>query len=265
MISIKTPQEIEIMRQGGRLLARILQELIDQVVPGVSTEALDEYANRRMLEVGGEPAFLGYKNDPDDSPYPSTLCVSINSEVVHAPARPGCIINSGDIVSVDIGIRYPAQKGDGKRPMITDMARTVSVGVVPERARSLIAVTQRALSKAIDVVREGATTRDIARAVESIVYPYGFGIVRSYVGHGVGYYLHEDPQIPHYVDRRFPVVTLMAGMCICIEPMIVMGEAEVETGDDGWTVKTVDGSLAAHVEHTLVVTKEGCEVVTRIE
>lgn len=253
--STKTAEELELIRQGGKRLGRILERLCKMVKPGITTEELDVAAERMIRECGGEPAFKGYKPRPDHPAFTTTICCSLNSEVVHAPAVPSRVIKEGDLVKIDIGMRY---KG-----LYTDMARTVMVGKVDKKARELVKVTERALKIGIKQVRAGRKVSHISKAIEKYVEKSGFGIVRDLVGHGVGYKVHEPPEVPNYWVDGFPDVELKEGMVIAIEPMVNLGLWRVNVKEDGWTIVTADSKPSAHFEHTVIVRKRGAEVVTR--
>ena len=254
MIRIKTPQEIQKMKEGGIILSSTLTELLKSCVPGAHTLDIDNKARKLLKKAGAKPSFLNYQIDPSDPPYPSAVCISINNEVVHGPATPDRVIQDGDLVSLDIGAWY---KG-----MATDMAGTVCVGNVSQEACELSQHTQEALKKALDVVHSGAWVHDIGRAIENYLRPYRYGIVKDLVGHGVGHAVHEEPQIPHYYERMISPVKLTEGMCIAIEPMVTLGTWQVKQKDDGWTIITADGSLSAHWEVTIAITKDGYELIT---
>ncbi len=258
MVTIKTPEEINVLREGGRILATIMGELVELVKPGVSTATLEAHAVRRLQELGAVSSFIGYQGR-GPSPFLTALCTSINEEVVHAPALPGRLLKSGDIIGLDFGARYPAT-GKG---LYTDMALTVPVGHVSAEVARLITVTRRALQQGLKVVRPGNYIHDISRAIEKFIDRYGFGIVRDFVGHGVGYAVHEEPQIYNYYERNQPRIALKEGMCLAIEPMVTLGDPDVKIIDDEWTTVTRDGSWSAHFELTIVVTKSGYEVLTR--
>lgn len=242
------------MREGGHLLSRALKAACDAVRPGVTLPELDAIATRVIREGGGEPSFMGYKSHPEDEPFPSTMCISVNEEVVHGRGDRPIALKEGDIVGLDIGLWY---KG-----LCTDMAATVPVGAVSEEATKLIAVTREACLAGANAVKAGGLVGDVAVAVEEIVNPHGYGIVRALVGHGVGHKVHEGPHVPNYIDKRYPKVKVVEGMCLAIEPMIGLGTWDVETADDGWTVVMKDRKIAAHFEVTLAVTKEGIEILT---
>lgn len=254
MSMIKTPKEIEVLREGGALLSRTLAEIRKACVAGVTTEELDAIAIKRFAEAGGEPSFLGYKIDKDGSAFPGALCVSINDEVVHGLPIPARVIKEGDIVGLDIGVWY---KG-----LCTDMATTVIVGKTDEKTRKLVEDTRESLVRALQEVRAGKFVHDISNAIDDYLTPKGYGIVKDLVGHGVGHAVHEEPQIPHYRERRAPRVKLETGMVLAIEPMVTLGDWGVYMKDDEWTIATEDGSTAAHFELTIAVTDDGYELIT---
>lgn len=251
---IKTTQEIAVLREGGAVLSQALGAVVAAIKPGVTTSELDALAERLLRAAGGEPSFLGYKTRAADRPFPTTLCTSINHEVVHAPATPGRSLSSGDIIGLDIGVRY---KG-----YCTDMAVTVGIGDVSKDAKRLMAVTRDALLRGVEQVRPGNKIADIGRAVQEYVERNGFSVVRDLVGHGVGKNVHEEPRVPNYVDTKLPPVTIQEGMVLCLEPMVNVGGYRVVQLPDGWTIVTADKLLAAHFEVTVVVTRDGCEIIT---
>lgn len=256
VITIKTEEEIELIRRGGQILGGILQELAQMVKPGVTTGDLELRAGILIEKLGGRPSFKHYQSG-GDKPYPTILCTSIDDQVVHAPAFPVRILEEGSIIGIDIGMEYPAKNG-----FFTDTAVTVPVGKISKEAGRLLEVTRRALYLGIKQVRPGHKISDIGRAIERYVSKFGFGIVRDLVGHGVGYAVHEEPRIPNYYDRSLEKIEIKEGMVLAIEPMINLGTWKVIDGDDSFSIKTADGSLSAHFEHTVVVTKNGCEIVT---
>lgn len=251
---IKKPDEIAVIREGGAILSRILGEIVGMAKPGITTGEIDALAERRMREAGGEPSFLGYKTRSADRQFPTTLCTSINHEVVHAPATPSRALQDGDVVGFDIGIRY---KG-----YCTDMAVTVGIGKISKEAMRLIHTTRDSLMRGLEAVRPGGLIQEIGRAVQTHVEKNGFSVVRDLVGHGVGVNVHEEPRIPNYYDPRLKPVRIEEGMVLCIEPMVNIGQYHVVTLPDGWTIATADNSLAAHFEVTLTVTKDGYEILT---
>lgn len=247
MSLIKTEKELEALRASGRILAHGVEETLKAVRPGISTEELDALFEETIRGLGAEPSFLGYQG------YPKSICTSINDEVVHGiPGKR--ILKEGDIIGVDCGVRYNG--------MCTDMARTVAVGSINSATQQLITVTEEALRIGIQQARPGNTTGDIGSAIEGFIQPYGYGIVRVLVGHGVGESVHEDPQVPNYGSAGSGT-RLEVGMAIAIEPMVNIGGDEVVMDDDEWTVRTDDSSLSAHFEDTLLITAQGPEVVTK--
>jgi len=247
MINIYSKKEIDVLREGGKILASVLFQVAEMAKPDVTTIELDKLAEKLVRENGGEPSFLRYKTYEDKIPYPASLCVSINDEVVHG--IPGARkIKDGDIVSLDLGMKY--------KNFFTDMAITMGEGKIVE-------VTKKCLDEAIGVAREGARIGDIGFAIENCAKKNGFSAVRDLVGHGVGHKAHEEPEIPNF-GKQGTGEFLKTGMVLAIEPMIIAGNPEVILDDDNWTWKTKDGSLAAHFEYTIVVTKNGAEILTCI-
>jgi len=250
MIPIKTPQELAIMREGGSMLSQIMEELILQVGPGVSTKQLDKIAEQKIREAGATPAFLNYQG------FPATLCASVNEEVVHGVPSEEKVLKKGDIITLDLGLIH--------HKYYLDMARTIPVGEIsPETAR-LVRVTEEALQLGIAKVRPGIQIGDIGNTIQSFVESQGFGVVRELCGHGIGKELHEEPQVLNYGERG-DGPTLVEGMVICIEPMVTMGDFNIKRGKDGQTFITRDGSLSAHFEDTIAVTPDGAEVLTRLK
>lgn len=255
-LSVKSREEIEILREGGKRLAHILAQAAEAMRPGVSSRELDALARRLVAEGGDEPSFLNYQAKGDKKKFPAALCVSVNDEIVHGLPSAEKILRSGDIVGIDLGIRH---KG-----LCTDAAITVPVGTIDEHARILLAVTKQALARAVSAARAGATTGDIGYAVESFVRTQGtFGIVRDLAGHGVGYAVHEEPFVPNY-GKRGEGVTLQVGMVLALEPMLTLGGEKIVLSDDGFAYRTKDGSRSAHFEHTVVITENGAEVLTTV-
>lgn len=257
MITIKTPKDIEHLRKAGHVLASVLSEVIKLVRSGITTLELDNVAEKLIQDHGMEPSFKNYKGSDEDPPFPTTLCTSVNHEVVHTPAS-GKVLRDGDIVGIDIGLRY---KIDG-RYYYSDMAMTVGVGKISKQAKKLLSVTKKSLDIGLKQVRPGNYIADIGKAIQEYVESYGFSVVRSLVGHGVGYEVHEEPRIPNYYTEKIPKIEIQKGMVLAIEPMVNIGSYEIETLDDGWTIATKDGSLSAHFEHTIAVTEKGCEILT---
>lgn len=253
---IKTEKDIATIREGGHLIAHIVEELLQEVRPGISTWEIDELAERKILSIGGVPAFKGYRGNPKDTPFPGTICASIDSEVVHGIPRKDRILREGNLFKLDIGMRYKGR--------YTDMARTFAVGKVSRDAQKLLDVTQESLEVGVQTIRHGSTVHQYARAVQQYVESFGYGVVRDLVGHGVGYEVHEAPQIPNCVDARTPDFTFQKGMVIALEPMVNIGTWRVDLARDGWTFETSDHSLSAHFENTYAVLKDGVEQLTRV-
>lgn len=252
-ISIKTKEEIEVLRKGGKCLAQILKEITDAARPGVATFDLDRLAESLIFESGGKPAFKGYRTEGVKTPYPASLCTSINDEVVHAIPRRDRILKKGDIVGLDIGMQF-----DG---LYTDMAVTIGAGKISNEAEQLLRVTKEALGLGIGAIMPGIHVGDISNTIAKHLKKYNYGIIRDLAGHGVGYELHEEPLIPNY-GKTGTGPELKEGMVLAIEPMAALGDWRVVLKDDEWTFATADGSLAAHFEHTVVVTQGGAEVLT---
>jgi methionyl aminopeptidase len=256
MITYKTPQEVKTIGQGGKLLAAILLKLKEASRPGITTYEIDLLAEELILQAGGIPAFKNYQ-EKGMPPFPTTICTSVNEQLVHTPAG-NYKLKEGDILSIDIGMKYPEGKG-----LFTDMAITFPIGQVPLEVNHLIKATKDALDLGINQVMPGNYISDISKAVQTYVEKEGFNVVRQLVGHGVGYQVHEEPRVPNYIDKNQPKVELKEGMVLAIEPMVNVGDPEIKTLDDGWTIVTGDGKLCAHFEHTVAVTKDGVEVLTK--
>lgn len=261
MITIKTKEEIEIIRKGGKRLAKILKELSDKVAPGITTGKLEKLACELIKKIGGRAAFKNLLI-PGNKRFPTAICASINNEVVHAPALPSRELKKGDIIKIDIGMEYPY--GIGKIGYYTDMAITVPVGEIDNKVQKLINATKKCLELGIDQIRAGNDLNDIGRAIQNYVESQGFSVVREMVGHGVGYNIHEEPQVPHFevLDHSMKIITLKPGMVIAIEPMINTGDWRIKLSSDGYTYITKDGSLSAQFEHTVAVTEKGNIVLT---
>lgn len=259
---IKTTEEINLIREGGQHLGAILKQLIAMVKPGVTTEELETTALRLIEEVGGRPAFKDYQPDKHTAPFPSALCVAINDEIVHAPAVPSRVLKEGSIVTLDIGMEYPYQAG--KKGYFTDMATTIPVGKVPKRVQELLQGTEESLEAGIALMKPGITLLELGKTIEGVLKKYKLGVIKELVGHGVGLDVHEEPQVPNYgyPKGEFPDVILQAGMVLAVEPMATLGDWRITPAGDGFTYSTADGSLAAHFEHTILVTEKGCEVLT---
>jgi len=246
MIEIKSKREIEIIKEGGKHLAEIMERLKKKVYPGVSTEELNRAAQALILKYGGKCSFKGY-ND-----FPACLCTSVNEEIVHVPPSQR-ILKEGDIISLDLGFFY---KG-----FHTDMAITLPVGKVNPEVLRLIRVCKKALKRGIKKIRPGNTVGDIGNTIQRYVEGQGFNVIRDLCGHGIGRDLHEDPQILNY-GKRHSGPKLKEGMVLCLEPMVSIGDYKIKKSKDGIGYETVDGSLTAHFEHTVLVTKEGAETLT---
>ncbi|MGH7827419.1 MAG: type I methionyl aminopeptidase [Candidatus Binatia bacterium] len=252
MISLKSSREIEIMRRANVIVAEVLQELRQKVAPGVTTLELDELAEERTLKKKAIPAFKGYS--VAGRVFPRSLCVSINEEIVHGIPSDRAL-REGDIVGLDYGVIYEGFYGDS--------AITVGVGNVSEEANRLMEVTQRSLYTGIEQLRLGKRLGDLGAAVQQVAEGAGFSVVRAFVGHGIGKRLHEEPPVPNFgePDRG---IRLKEGMVLAIEPMVNAGGYEVEIKEDGWTAVTKDGSLAAHFEHSVAITKNGPCILSQL-
>jgi len=259
MIIIKTPEEIKIIREGCKNLAIVLHKVAEKVVPGISTKDLDVYAEKIIREMGDIPAFLNYRPEGASTPFPATLCVSVNDEVVHGIPNKNRILKEGDIVSLDLGTKH---KG-----LFTDMAMTVPVGKVSEKNLKLLEVTKQSLQVGIDAAVAGNRVGDIGHAIEKFVRSQEkgekYGIVEVLAGHGVGKAIHEDPFIPNF-GKKGTGAKLVPGMIIAIEPMINAGTKNVTIDDDDWTFRTADRKNSAHFEHTILITESGPEILTKI-
>ncbi len=237
------------MRRAGSVVAQILLEISDLVKPGATTADLDLFAQTRTKELGAKPAFKGYHG------FPATLCVSVNEEVVHGIPSKKRILKDGDIVGIDFGVVLDGWFGDS--------ARTFPVGKVSHEAEKLLEITEKSLYLGIEQARPGNHLFDIGYAVQNFVESHGYSVVREFVGHGIGKSLHEDPQVPNFGIRGKGML-LKPGMVLAIEPMINAGKPEVRVLSDGWTAVTVDKALSAHFEHTVAITEQGPEILTRV-
>ena len=246
-VSIKSPKQIELMREAGRLLAIMHDELHKALKPGMSTWDIDRLGETIIRDFGCIPNFKNYNG------YPASICVSVNDEVVHGIPSMHHILQEGDIVSLDAGLIY---KG-----LHSDAARTWGIGEIAPEAARLIEVTKQSFFEGIKLTKEGNHLYEISAAIQDYVEAHGYSVVRDLVGHGIGTHLHEDPQIPNF-RQRGRGLKLQAGMTLAIEPMVNAGSYDVEWLDDDWTVVTEDGSLSAHYENTILVTKDGCEILT---
>jgi methionyl aminopeptidase len=250
LTKIKTTEEIAAMRESGKMLATVLGTLKQQFQVGMTTKDLAEIAARELQALGGKPTFLGMYGFPD------VLCVSVNDEVVHGIPSEKRVIKDGDIVSMDFGVTY--------RGMITDSAITAIAGrTASDRVKELVATTEESLHQGLAILKHGTRVGDLANAIQEVLDGAKLGIVRDLVGHGVGHELHEDPNIPNF-GRKGTGIELQKGMTIAIEPMATLGDFRVYIDTDGWTVRTNDRSLAAHFEHTVLITEDGAEILTKI-
>jgi len=252
-IIIKTQKEIEIIREGGKILADVLAKVARYVKPGISTLELDQYTYDLIKKGGDEPAFLNYKPEGARKAYPASICISVNNEVVHGIPSKNKILKEGDIISLDLGLKH---KG-----LFTDHAVTVPVGKISKKDQKLIDDTKKALEIGIWAARGGATVGDIGHAIESFVNRR-YGIVRELSGHGVGKEIHEDPYIPNY-GKAGKGQKLIPGMIVAIEPMLNLGKDYIVTAPDDWTIKTADGLHSAHFEHTILITNGEAEILTK--
>ena len=246
-VSIKSSHEIELMREAGHLLERVHDELASYIKPGISTKELDSIGEKMIRSLGCTPNFLNYNG------FPASFCISINDEVVHGIPSEGRIIQDGDLVKIDAGLIYQGYHSDA--------ARTYAVGEVSPEALQLMEVTKQCFFEGLKAAKAGNHLNDISKAIGAHAAKYHYGIVRDLVGHGIGSSLHEDPQIPNFPQKRRGI-KLLPGMTLAIEPMVTAGDYHVNVLDDDWTVVTRDHSLAAHYENTVVVTREGCEILT---
>lgn len=255
-ITIKTKKEIVLLREGGKKLAAIREELARSVKVGMSAQELEDLAKKLFAASGGEPSFLNYRTKKSEKPFSARVCISVNDAVVHGLPSKDTVFKEGNIIGIDVGLKY---KG-----LFTDTAITVPVGKVSKEAQLLLAATEKALAVGIAAVRAGATVGDIGFAIEQYIKSAGnFGIVRTLAGHGVGYAVHEEPHIPNFGKRGEDAV-LKTGMVIAIEPMLTLGGEALSLDSDGFTFRTKDGSLSAHFEHTMAVTEKGAEILTSL-
>ena len=252
-ITIKTKEEIEILKEGGHILAEVLKRISELAKVGVSTGFLNEKAREIILARGAEPAFENYHPPFLKKPYPAALCASLNEVVVHGLPSEKVILKEGDILKLDLGVKY--------KNLFTEAAITIGIGKLTADKTKLIEVTKKALELAILEIKPGNYIGDIGQAVERHVENNGFSVVKVLVGHGVGFAVHEEPNIPNY-GKKGQGSELKPGMVLAIEPMVTMGSAEVKLHKDGFGYETVDGSLSAHFEHTIAVTDDGHLILT---
>ncbi len=250
MITYKTPEEIQILREGGKILAQILQSVGAQVAPGVSAQELEDTAAALMQQYKVESLFKGFEG------FPAVSCISVNEGLVHGIPKADMILVEGDIVSIDAGIRY--------KKLCVDSAITVPVGKIKPEVQKLLDVTRESLKYGIAAAKLGNTIGDIGHAVQSYVESQGkYGVIRGLVGHGVGHDLHEEPKVPNF-GKAGTGMELQPGLVIAIEPMVSLGGYEITTADDGWTIKTADDSLSAHFEHSVAITTDGPVILTTL-
>jgi methionyl aminopeptidase len=247
-VEIKSAREVKIMRQASHIVATVLREVMGMVEPGQTTGDIDAYAEKRIREMGATPSFKGYHG------FPASICASINNEVVHGIPSPKRVIRQGDLLKVDTGAYFEGYHGDS--------CITICVGDAPQEAQTLSRVAKEALMAGLSQVKSGNTLLDIAGAVEDHVKANGFSVVEDYTGHGVGRNLHEEPSVFNFRTDELPNVTLRPGMTLAIEPILNAGSKACRTLRDQWTVVTRDGSLSAQWEHTVLVTSDGCEILT---
>ena len=247
-VEIKSAREVKIMRQASHIVATVLREVMGMVEPGQTTGGIDAYAEKRIREMGATPSFKGYHG------FPASICASINNEVVHGIPSPKRVIRQGDLLKVDTGAYFEGYHGDS--------CITICVGDAPQEAQTLSRVAKEALMAGLSQVKAGNTLLDIAGAVEDHVKANGFSVVEDYTGHGVGRNLHEEPSVFNFRTDELPNVTLRPGMTLAIEPILNAGSKACRTLRDQWTVVTRDGSLSAQWEHTVLVTSDGCEILT---
>lgn len=252
----KTELELSILRESGKRLGNILQKLSSLIKPGITTGFLDERAAEFIREAGGDAVFKGYKTYGSKGAYPAHLCVSTNDEIVHGIPRSDRVLQEGDIVGLDIGIRYPSRTG-----LVTDTAVTLPVGAISPEAQKLLHATKEALYAGIAAAHVGGHLGDIGAAIQARLEVDKLGIIRELVGHGVGKKLHEDPYVPNY-GIAGEGEALKEGMVLALEPMATLGSPRIVLDKDGWTYKTKDSSLAGHFEHSIIIRKSGTEILT---
>jgi methionyl aminopeptidase len=251
---LKNEDQLKSLRESGQRLAQVMSLLSKNVRAGVSTGELDALAEVEIRRLGGIPIFKGYGAEYG-TPFPASVCISLNDEVVHGIPRYDRIVAKGDIVKLDMGLRF-----DG---MVSDMARTIAVGEVSREAQKILEVTRESLEQGISVLKVGARWSEYAQAVQQYAESNGCSVVRELVGHGVGFELHEAPYVPNFVSRKMEDGVFCEGMAVALEPMINVGKQYVKLAKDKWTYVTTDGSLSAHFEDTIIFTKDGVEIVTR--
>lgn len=255
-VTIKTEDEINLIRESSLLVGKTLGEVSKLVEPGCSTLKMDQIAEEFIRDHGGIPAFKGYRQSPTDAPFPGSLCISRNEEVVHGMPMEGKVLRAGDVVAVDCGVLLNGYYGD--------CAFTFKVGDVNSKKQRLLKVTEESLYKGLENAVEGKRIGDISHAIQFHAESHGYSIVRELVGHGLGQNLHEPPEVPNFGRKRTGLV-LKEGMVLAIEPMVNLGRRRIRFLNDGWTVSTADKSPSAHFEHTIVVRKNKCEILSSHE
>lgn len=261
----KTRDEQSWIAEGGKIMGEILEYLGTLAVAGATAYDIDREAEMLIKKAHGRPSFKGYRGRKSDPPFPTTICASLNEEVVHGVATKTKVLKNGDVFSIDIGMEYPVKSGLGRfgNGFFTDTAITVPVNSISPQLQLLLDRTYESLKKGIAAAIPGNTIASIGKAIEDYIVPFKYGIVRDLVGHGVGYQVHEDPRVPNYYDPSLEKIKLVVGMVLAIEPMITLGSHEVETAEDGWSISTVDKSLSAHFEHTVIITEGNPIVATK--
>jgi methionyl aminopeptidase len=254
MVPIKNNQEIKKIKESGKRLVLVMEEIRKNIKAGVSTLELDKIAESAILKLGGIPAFKNYRTG-SGSPYPASICASINDEIVHGIPSENKILKEGNILKIDIGLKFEG--------MFTDMARTFAVGNIDEKAKKIIEVTEKSFWEGAKKIKSGAKLSDYSKAVQKYVESFGFSVVRDLVGHGIGKKLHEEPQIMNYCDGYYQDLELRSGMVLALEPMVNEGSYETRIENNGWVFKTRDGKLSAHYENTILVTEKGFEILTK--
>ena len=250
MITIKSSREIKLMQEASQILVQARQALFKMIQPGISTEALDQHADTVIRSLGGIPSFKDYEG------YPKSICTSVNEVVIHGIPSSKIILKEGDIISIDIGVNVKGYHADS--------AFTYAVGNISSEAKQLLEITEKALYIGIEEAKPGNYVSNIGHAIETFIKPYGYGIVETFTGHGIGNELHEAPQVLNYGPKN-QGPKLKPGMTICIEPMVNLGTKDVQVLKDGWTVVTKDKRLSAHFEHMVLITEEGCEIMTTLK
>lgn len=250
MMTIKSAREIKLMHEASQILVQARQALFKMIQPGISTEALDQHADTVIRSLGGIPSFKDYEG------YPKSICTSVNEVVIHGIPSNKVILKEGDIISIDIGVNVKGYHADS--------AFTYAVGNISSEAKQLLEVTEKALYIGIEEAKPGNYVSNIGHAIETFIKPYGYGIVETFTGHGIGKELHEAPQVLNYGPKN-QGPKLKPGMTICIEPMVNLGTKDVQVLKDGWTVVTKDKRLSAHFEHMVLITEDGCEIMTTLK